>query len=128
MRSGDRQGVRRRCETGPVPIDAGSLHYTVGPIIAVVVVCLLGLLLRWVFGSGRSRAAATVQPTGTPADHGLLRAVAVLPGRPAANALRAVLSDAGIRSTASVLSDGRVELLVFPDDVERARRLVPPPR
>ena len=106
-----------------MPIDAGSLHYAVGPAIAVVVVCLLGLLLRWVFGSGRSSAAARVRPDAAPPDYGLLRPVALLPGRPEANALRAVLSDAGIRSTANVRRDGRVEVLVFPDDADRARRL-----
>ena len=40
--------------------------------------------------------------------------------------LRALLSDAGIRSTTGVRRDGRVQVLVFPDDEERARKLVPP--
>ena len=34
-------------------VDAGTLQFAVAPIIAVVVVCLLGLLLRWIFGTGR---------------------------------------------------------------------------
>ena len=59
-------------------------------------------------------------------DTGLLRPVADLPDRAAAAALRAVLSDAGIRSTIGIRRDGRVEVLVFPDDEERARKLVPP--
>jgi hypothetical protein len=108
-----------------VPID-GS-HYAIGPTVAVVVVVLLGVLLRWIFGTGRSHAAASVRPPAAPSDYGLLRQVAVVSGRPEGNALRAVLSDAGIRSTLMQRGDGRVEVLVFPDDADRARKLVPPP-
>jgi hypothetical protein len=116
--------------------DSGS-QYTAGPIAAVVVVCLLGLLARWIFGAGRSRSAgarsaaarparAAPGPTGRPADYGLLRRVALLPGRADGDALRAVLSDAGIRSTLSARPDGQVEVLVFAADVDRARSLLPP--
>ena len=108
-----------------MPLDAGSYHYVVGPVVAIVVVALLAVALRWIFGTGRSRAAATVARTG-PVDHGLLRPVAELPDRAAGSALRAVLSDAGIRSTLGVRRDGRVQVLVFADDLDRARRLVPP--
>jgi hypothetical protein len=118
--------LRRRWDTGGVPLDAGGYHYVVGPVVAVVVVCLLAVVMRWIFGSGRSRAAATAQPPAGPADHGLLRPVAELPDRAAGSALRAVLSDAGIRSTLGVRRDGRVQVLVFADDEDRARRLVPP--
>lgn len=110
-----------------MPVDAGnSSHFVVGPVIAIVVVCLLAVLAKWVFGSGRSRTHAAAARSATPVDHGLLRSVADLPDRPAALALRAVLSDAGIRSTVGVRRDGRVQVLVFPDDEQRARTLVPP--
>lgn len=109
-----------------MPLDAGSFHFAVGPVIAIVMVCLLAALARWVFGSGR--AGRTLPPATGPADHGLLRPVADLPDRSAGRALRAVLSDAGIRSTLGVRRDGSVQVLVFPDDEDRARRLVPPAR
>ena len=111
-----------------MPVDAGnSSHYVIGPVLAVVVVCLLAGLSKWVFGSGRDRtAAARVAPPTGPVDHGLLRAVSGPSDRPAALAVRAVLSDAGIRSTLGVRRDGQVQVLVFPDDEDRARRLVPP--
>ena len=111
-----------------MPLDAGnSSHYVVGPILAVLVVALLAALSKWAFGTGRNRTAAARQLVRTgPPDHGLLKPVAELPDRAAGQAFRAVLSDAGIRSTLGIRRDGRVQVLVFPDDEERARRLVPP--
>jgi hypothetical protein len=108
-----------------VPVDAGSLHYAVGPLIAVVVLVLLGVFMRWAFGSGPTRRRST------PADDGLLAKVATLSRRESALALRAVLSDAGIRSTLR-RADDRTVVLVFPEDAERARSLAasfpgPPP-
>lgn len=108
-----------------MPIDAGSYHYVAGPVVAIVLLCLFGVLARWVFGSGRARGATLPTASG-PVDHGLLRAIAELPDRAAGSALRAVLSDAGIRSTLGVRRDGSVQVLVFPTDEDRARRLVPP--
>jgi hypothetical protein len=101
-----------------VPIDVGGLHYAVGPVIAVVVVVLLGLFMRWAFGTGygRSRPAP-------PAGDGLLTLIATLSGRESALALRAVLSDAGIRSTVRFPAAYRADVLVFPEDAERARSL-----
>jgi hypothetical protein len=110
-----------------VPVDGvSSSHFASGPVVAIVVVAALAMLSKWIFGSGRRRTAARGPAPGAQIDTGLLRPVAELPDRPAAAALRAVLSDAGIRSTTGVRRDGRVQVLVFPDDEERARRLVPP--
>jgi hypothetical protein len=111
--------------------DSGS-QYTAGPIAAVVVVCLLAMLLRWVFGrrrprSARYRSRPTLPPDAGPAAYGLLRPVALLPGRAEGDSLRAVLSAAGIRSTLSAGPDGQVEVLVFAADADRARSLLPPP-
>jgi len=111
-----------------VPVDGvNSTHFAVGPVVAIVVVAALAMLSKWIFGTGRRRAATrSVVPPGVQVDNGLLRSVADLPDRSAAAALRAVLSDAGIRSTVGVRRDGRLQVLVFPDDEERARKLVPP--
>lgn len=110
-----------------MPLDASSYHYVVGPVLAMVVIAVLAVVMRWIFGNGTSRTAATAAANrGLPVDHGLLRAVAELPDRAAGSALRAVLSDAGIRSTLGVRKDGRVQVLVFADDLDAARRLVPP--
>jgi hypothetical protein len=101
-----------------VPIEAGSLHYAVGPVVVVTVLVLLGLFMRWAFGSGYGRRRPPA-----PADDGLLTRIATLSRRESALALRAVLSDAGIRSTIRYPDSRRAVILVFPEDADRARRL-----
>jgi hypothetical protein len=101
-----------------MPIGAGSsLHYLVGPAIAFLVLALLALFMRWAFGTGSGRQ----EPP--PTDDGLLTRIATLSRREAALALRAVLSDAGIRSTVRVPTAHRADVLVFPEDADRARTL-----
>jgi hypothetical protein len=90
-------------------------HYLAGPVIAFAVVGGLALFLRWAYRSDPSRRP--------PADDGLLTRVATLSRRESALALRAVLSDAGIRSTVRVPGPHRAEVLVFPEDADRARTL-----
>jgi hypothetical protein len=102
-----------------VPIEAGSLHYVVGPLIAVTVVILLGLFTRWAFGTGYGRRP----PSAAADDEGLLTPVATLSRRESALALRAVLSDAGIRSTVRFPAAHRADVLVFREDADRARAI-----
>jgi hypothetical protein len=110
-----------------MPLDAGNgITNVLGPILAVVVVILLAVLSKWIFGNGRNRTAASRLPPAGPADHGLLTPVADLPDRAAGARLRAALSEAGIRSTLGVRRDGSVQVLVFPADEDRARKVVPP--
>ena len=101
----------------------GAVTDVIGPIIALVVVAFLALLLRWAFGSAGMPGPA---PDGPSSDFGLLQNVAVAPSAGEANALRAVLSDAGIRSTTVGAGRGRVRVLVFAADVDRAKALVGP--
>jgi hypothetical protein len=105
-----------------MPIGAGSsLHFLVGPTIAFVVLALLALFMRWAFGTGYGRDKR--QAAAPPADDGLLTMVATLSRRESALALRAVLSDAGIRSTVRCPAPHRADVLVFPEDAPRARSL-----
>ncbi|HLM05875.1 MAG TPA: hypothetical protein VK402_11890 [Blastococcus sp.] len=104
-----------------MPIGAGSdLHFLVGPGIAFVVLALLALFMRWAFGTGYGRDRRRPAPPG---DDGLLTLVATLSRRESALALRAVLSDAGIRSTIRCPAAHRADVLVFPEDADRARAL-----
>ena len=110
-----------------MPIGAGShLHFLVGPAIAFAVLALLALFMRWTFGTGYGRQ----RPQDAPPDE-LLTRVATLSRRESALALRAVLSDAGIRSTVRCPAAHRADVLVFPEDADRARALAatfsPPP-
>ena len=101
-----------------MPIGVGSsLHFLVGPLIAFVVLALLALFLRWAVGTGSDHEPVP------PADDGLLTRIATLSRRESALALRAVLSDAGIRSTVRVPAPHRADVLVFPEDADRARAL-----
>jgi hypothetical protein len=99
---------------------AGSLHYATGPVVVFTVLALLALFLRWAFGTG---GTDTRRRTPPPADAGLLLRVATTSSRESALALRAVLSDAGIRSTVRFPAPHRAEVLVFPEDADRARAL-----
>ncbi len=92
------------------------------PVIALVVVGLLAIVLRWTFGSRRTGLIRS----GRSGDTGLLRPVAVVETRAQANALRALLSDANVRSTLDTGPDGRIRLLVFAEDADRAQGVVPP--
>ena len=97
-----------------MPIDAGSLHYAVGPVIALIALALIAVFLRWAFASGSSAPRSREE---------LLTPVATLTRKESALALRAVLSDAGIRSTIREPAAHRADVLVFPEDLDRARAL-----
>jgi hypothetical protein len=103
-----------------MPIGAGSsLHFLVGPAIAFAALGLLVLFMRWAFGTG-------FDPSSDPrlsGGDGLLIPIATLSRRESALALRAVLSDAGIASTVRFPTEQRADVLVFPEDADRARAL-----
>ncbi|SDO29188.1 hypothetical protein [Geodermatophilus sp. DSM 45219] len=92
-----------------------GMHYLTAPVIAFTVIAGLALFLRWAFRSEPRRRP--------PSDDGLLTRVATLSRQESALALRAVLSDAGIRSTVRTSGPHRTEVLVFPEDAARARAL-----
>jgi len=102
-----------------VPIDAGTLHPLVGPFVAMLAVGVLALVLRWAYGTQRP-----VPPDAATADHGLLEPVVAAVPIAEARQLSAVLSGAGIRSTVAIERAGTARVLVFPNDVDRARELV----
>ena len=97
-----------------MPIDAGSLHFLVGPAIALLAIGLLAVFLRWAFASESSAPRQREE---------LLTPVATLTRKESALALRALLSDAGIRSTIREPAAHRADVLVFPEDLDRARAL-----
>ena len=96
--------------------------YIVGPLVALAVIGVLALVLRWAYGSSLA-PRSTPQKAG---DFGLLREVALVETQDGANALRALLSDAGIRSTSAKVPGAGTRVLVFATDLDRARSLVGP--
>jgi hypothetical protein len=99
-----------------------SYHYLEGPAIALAALGVIVLICRWVFATDRT-APAVRQSAQEKGDFGLLAPVTVVPTRDDAAMLRAVLSDAGIRATVTD-APGGFAVLVFSDDVARARALV----
>ncbi|HET8615897.1 MAG TPA: hypothetical protein VFL94_10255 [Actinomycetales bacterium] len=98
-----------------------DVGYVTEPLLALLVVGVLVLLLRWTFRRGGS-LVATSGRRGSEHDYGLLVPVA----RPAtfieAELLRARLSDHGVRATLAPTTDGP-RVLVFAEQ-ERAARAV----
>ncbi|WP_035303074.1 hypothetical protein [Actinokineospora inagensis] len=78
-------------------------------LVALLVVGALGLVLRWAFtGDERGR------------DYGLLREIAKVPSRTAAQVVEERLRTVGVRATTVPAEDGEgLRVLVFPAD-ERA--------
>jgi hypothetical protein len=102
---------------------------------------VFGLVLRWTFArdrraseawpppsppsSGRAapavvKAVAAVPPAE---DFGLLAPVAVVDTEDEAAQVRDLLTAAGIRSTQNVTNSGRLRVLVFAAELDRARRV-----
>lgn len=97
------------------------------PTILVVLLAAAGLIatMRWVFAPSRPRPKRGALPP-VAGDFGLLEPLVLAMSRSAANALRATLGDAGIRSSLSARRDGRTDVLVFRTDLDRARSMLPP--
>jgi len=92
-------------------------------VVALVVVCLLGLVLRWTFKPSRPRIGRTIDAAES-TDLGMLDVVAAGRSRADALTVRAALDEAGIRSSLSHRHDGRLDVLVFHADAERARMVL----
>ena len=103
----------------------GTRYFLIGSalVVVILVVCVLGLITRWVFKPSRPRTGPVVDATES-TDLGMLDVLAADLSRADAMSLRAVLGDAGIRSSISRRRNGDVDVLVFRDDLPRARELL----
>ena len=106
------------------------MEYALAPLLALVAVVVLGVLSRWVFAPNVRRRK----------DYGLLVPVATITVKADAERVRDRLTEAGVRATvgtthqkalvdrqgfATVTPAGHV-VLVWPDDLARARALLAP--
>lgn len=102
----------------------GSLTYT---LVALIVVALLAMVTRWIFRPPRPHVHPTRPVDAAEAiDLGLLTVVVSGLTRNEALEQRAVLGNAGIRSSMSARRDGRMDVLVFRADADKARILLGP--
>lgn len=113
--------ARRREQTAGVQLSGSPslADYFAGPAIALVALGVIVLICRWVFSTDRPSAP----PVTGPVDYGLLEPVTLVRTLDDALMLRALLREAGIRGTVAGTPAG-FTVLVFRDDVSRARELV----
>lgn len=101
----------------------GSFSYAFGPVVALLVVGVLVLVLRWAFGSSRVSVVAAAPRVGSADEYGLLVPVAAPGSFVAAEIARARLEDSGVRANVAATLDGP-RVLVWPRDEQRARELL----
>jgi hypothetical protein len=100
----------------------GSFSYAFGPLVAIGLIGLFVVILRWAFSRGTSVVAAPPRP-GTDAEYGLLVPVAAPPTYIEGEVLRRRLEERGVRANLATTLDGP-RLLVWPQDEGRARELL----
>jgi hypothetical protein len=109
---------------------SGDGWYFLGPLIAAGLVGFLCLVfwqlgLRWTVGWDETEPpSGGLAVLGFAEDYGLLRPAAVTDDPRLAREIRVLLAAAGIRATQAVGPDGRLAVLVFPEELDAARRLV----
>jgi len=83
-----------------------------------------GSLLTAVLRRLTATPATAPAPARGSEEFGLLRPIARIPDLNTARSVRGMLEGAGVRATITTGADGRVRVLVFPEDQDRAERLV----
>jgi hypothetical protein len=116
--AGDRLRLRRTLDSVPF---SPRVEFLLAPVLAILVVALLALVLRWAFGnSGGWRAEPR---PGAPGDQGLLMPLLTVRDPRRAAELVAMLKSKGVRASLSG-PPGRQLLLVWPTEVARAAELL----
>jgi hypothetical protein len=103
-------------------IGPGGSSYLFGPLIALIVVGVLALLLRWAFGKGGSLVARRPKP-GPESDYGLLVSIASPATYVEGEMLRRRILDAGLHATLVQTAAGP-RLMVWEQDELAARALL----
>ena len=99
-----------------------SFSFAFGPLVAVVLVGVFAVILRWAFRRGSSVVAAPPRP-GPDGDYGLLVPVAAPSSYVEGELLRRLLEDRGVRANLATTLDGP-RLMVWPADEANARRVL----
>ncbi|MDT4933178.1 MAG: hypothetical protein QOK11_1070 [Pseudonocardiales bacterium] len=94
-------------------------------LTALVALGVLAFAMRWVFGPSRRRRGLPPDAASSP-ELGLLTVIVSGLTRADAMRRRAILGEAGIRSSMSRRRDGTLDVLVFRADADRARATLGP--
>lgn len=100
----------------------GSFSYAFGPVVAIAMLVVLAVILRWAFSRGGSVVAAPAR-SGSPLDYGLLVPIAEPASRGEAAQMLVRLRQAGIHSGVADTTDG-LRVMVWPDDAVRAESVL----
>ena len=101
----------------------GSGHMSWAPLVAFGVIGVLILVLRWAYSSRRDSLLSGLTRRGKESDYGLLVPVAAPQSQVAGVRAQQRLEAAGIKATLTRTESG-LRLLVFPDDLARARQIL----
>ena len=104
----------------------GSFSFLVGPLIAVAAIAGLMLVSRWMSGQRDSLIERPAR-TGAEEEYGLLIPVASPRSSRESERVAAVLAAAGVRARAVDTTEGP-RVMVWPEDVARARAVLDSPR
>ena len=99
-----------------------SFSYAFGPLVAVVLIGVFVLILRWAFSRGGSVVAAAPR-TGTSEEYGLLVPIASPATYAEGEVIRRRLEDSGVRANLATTLDGP-RVMVWPADADRARQVL----
>lgn len=102
-----------------------TYSYLFGPLVALAVMAVLVLLLRWAFGRGGSLVAKDPTPGGAQ-DYGLMVPVAAAEDYIRAEMQRRMLADAGLKVNLVRTTEGP-RLMVWQSDRDRALELLSRP-
>ncbi len=100
----------------------GSYSYFGGPLVALALLGVLALILRWAFARGSSVVARPPRQ-GAPDDYGMLVAVSSPSDQMQAERTVAYLATRGVRSVTVPTTEG-LRTMVFRDDQLRAHNLL----
>lgn len=99
-----------------------TYSYLFGPLVALAIMALIVVLLRWAFSRGHSLVAGEPKP-GTAADYGLMVPVAGANDYVRAEMQRRMLLAAGVKANLVRTTDGP-RLMVWESDRDRALDLL----
>ena len=102
--------------------DWGPYGFVAGPLVALAVIGVLSVILRWAFSRGGSVVARPARK-GAPGDYGMLVPVASPADTAQADRVVAYLADRGIRAISVPTTEG-LRTMVFRDDELKAHNLL----